>query len=405
MTDEQKQSEEEKKPKESRHKKRERGRHGEGSVFKLKGRKRKKPWVAQITQENGKKRQMYYASEKEASAARRKMLNELEQGTLVTAPQQLLEAYMHQWLQAKRLELKDGTYAYYRIYTEAHIIPALGHIRLQKLTDTQIQAFYADLLEEMSANTVRIIHGILRTALNAAVKAKKIAFNPCKLVTPPRAVKKELAYLTLEQAQRLLEVAKNHRLECLLTLALATGMREGELLALRWSDIDFPNARVHICRSLSYRNPDGTGYKHKEEEPKTASSKRTIPLPDFAIEALQRHRVQQLETRLQTHDWQDKGLIFPNPSGGYLWVDPMRKQLKKLLQEAGLPSIRFHDLRHSAATILLAMGINPKVIQERLGHSHISITLGVYGHVTESMQREATSKLDDQFKRSTKRQN
>ena len=97
--------------------------------------------------------------------------------------------------------------------------------------------------------------------------------------------------------------------------------------------------------------------------------------------------------------WEDKGLVFPNTTGGYLWVDPLRRQLRKLLSEAELPALRFHDLRHSAATILLAMGVNAKVIQERLGHSSISITLGVYGHVTESMQREAISKLDDQFKR------
>jgi integrase len=187
----------------------------------------------------------------------------------------------------------------------------------------------------------------------------------------------------------------------LLTLAIVTGMRQGELLALRWNDIDVPKATVRVIRSLSYRNPDGTGYEHKEEEPKTKSSKRTIPLPDFALEALQKHRVQQLEMRLKAPEWEDKGLVFPNDKGGYLWVDPLRKQLKKLLREAGLPAIRFHDLRHSAATILLAMGVNAKVIQERLGHSHISITLGVYGHVTESMQREAITKLDDQFKRSS----
>ncbi|TMC16771.1 MAG: site-specific integrase [Chloroflexi bacterium] len=378
--------------------KRKRSVHGGGSVYQRKGDGR---WVAKFKVEaTGKWRELYARTEKEAYAKLQQALFEQKQGTLVTAPQQSLQAHMEHWLQVKRLELKDGTYTYYRVYTEAYILPVLGHIRLQKLTDAHIQSFYADLLEDVSANTVRLIHGILRTALEAAVRWKKIPLNPCKTVTPPRAVKKELTYLTLEQAQRLLEGARNHKLECLLTLALATGMRQGELLALRWTDIDFQKATLHVTRSLSYRNPDGTGYEHKVEEPKTASSKRTIPLPDFALEALQKHRVQQLERRLKTPEWEDKGLVFPNDTGGYLWVDPLRRQLKKLLQEAGLPVIRFHDLRHSAATILLAMGVNAKVIQERLGHSHISITLGVYGHVTESMQLEAITKLDDQFKRS-----
>jgi integrase len=245
----------------------------------------------------------------------------------------------------------------------------------------------------------------LRVALAAAVRSSKIASNPCELVTPPRAVKKELAYLTLEQAQRLLEVARTHRLDCLLTLAIATGMRRGELLALRWSDIDLAKATVHVTRSLSYRDPEGSGYTFKEEEPKTASSRRTIPLPEFALEALQRHRVRQLELRLQAAEWEERGLVFPNDRGGYLWVGPMREQLRMLLQEAGLPAIRFHDLRHSAATILLAMGVSPLVVQKRLGHSHISITLGVYGHVTESMQREATARLNEQFHRSAGGQN
>src|SRR5205823_14920744 len=123
---------------------------------------------------------------------------------------------MEHSLQDKRLELKDGNYTYYRVYTEAYILPVLGHIRLQKLTDAHIQSFYADLVEDVSANRVRLIHGILRTALEAAHRWKKFLLNPCKTVTPPRAVKKELTYLTLEQAQRLLEGVRNHKLECLL---------------------------------------------------------------------------------------------------------------------------------------------------------------------------------------------
>ena len=331
--------------------KRKRSVHGARSVYQRKGDGR---WVAKFkVEETGRWKELYARTEKEAMAKLQQALYEQKQGTLVTASQQSLQAHMEHWLQIKRLELKDDTYNYYRVYTETYILPSLGHIRLQKLTVAQIQSFYADLLKELSANTVRIIHGILRGALDAAVRSRKIASNPCKLVTPPSAVEKELAYLTLEQAERLLETARNHTLECLLTLAIATRLRQGELLALRWPDIDFSKATLLVARSLSYCNPAGSGYGHKVEGPKTA---RTIPLPDFALEALQKHRAGQLEMRLKAPEWDGKGLVFPNDTGGYLWVDLLRRQLKQLLQEAGLPSLRFHALQRSAATILLAMG-------------------------------------------------
>lgn len=377
--------------------------HGEGSVHQRKDGR----WQADMTLENGRRRYFYGKTKKEALDKMHKAQQDQRQGTLIEASQQTLEAFMKQWLQAKRLELKDGTFVYYKSFSQNYIIPTLGNIRLQKLTESHIQTVYLDLLEEedLSVNTIRLIHAVLRNALDAAVKMRKITSNPANLVTLPKAVKKELAFLTIEQAQKLLEVAHNHKLETLLTIAIATGMRQGELLALRWSDIDFQKGTVHVIRSLSYRNPDETGARHKEEEPKTASSKRTIPLPDFAVDALQRHRVRQLEQRLQSSEWEEKGLVFPNAKGGYLWLGPMRAQFRKLLEEAGLPRIRFHDLRHSAATILLAMGVSPKVIQERLGHSNISTTLGVYGHVTESMQKEAIDKLNDQFQRPEEGQN
>jgi integrase len=257
-------------------------------------------------------------------------------------------------------------------------------------------------LGHYTPNTVRLIHSILSEAFDAAVRAKKVAANPCALVTPPRSTKKELRYLTAEQALHLLEVAraKQHRLECLLTVALTTGMRQGELLALHWSDIDFARGTVHVARSLAYHHSsEGTRHQYREAEPKTASSRRTIPLPDVALRALQAHRLKQIEERLRARAWKVDDLVFTNQYGGYLNQSSLRREAKQLLQEAGLPTLRFHDLRHSAATILISMGVNSRVVQERLGHSTISITLGVYAHVTESMQRDAMQKLDDAFSR------
>jgi integrase len=378
---------------------------GEGSVYQRKDGR----YVGSFRLENGKRKYVYGETRTEAREKLRVAINAYKQGTLVAGSNQTLKQFLEQWLQAKRMELKDGTYRYYKTYVQTHIIPALGHLKLQRVNDAHLQSFYAALLEKktrrgknLSPNTVRLIHCILSEAFDAAVRAKKLAANPCALVTPPRSSKKELRFLTAEQAQHLLEMArsKQHRLECLLTVALTTGMRQGELLALHWSDIDFARGTVHITRSLAYHHStEGTQHQYREAEPKTASSRRTIPLPDVAIRALQAHRLRQKEERLRARSWKIHDLVFTNQYGGYLNQSILRNEVKQLLHEAGLPALRFHDLRHSAATILISMGVNSKVVQERLGHSTISITLGVYGHLTESMQRDAMQKLDDAFSR------
>jgi integrase len=201
--------------------------------------------------------------------------------------------------------------------------------------------------------------------------------------------------LSEEQARMLLAVACGHRLEALLTLALTTGMRRGELLALRWQDINFDNKSLHILRTLNRL----VGYGFIETEPKTSKSRRKIILPDFVIDMLKQHRAHQLEERLKAGvEWQDHDLVFSNTHGGFLQPDRLREMLQKLLKEAGLPYMRFHDLRHSAATILLSMGVHPKVVQELLGHSAISMTMDTYSHVLPSMHQEAMEKMDETFR-------
>lgn len=372
--------------------------HGEGSVYKSSDPKRTKPWVVQITA-NGRRKTNYYATQKEALAAKRKMLHELEQGQLVTAKQQTVKAYLEQWLQAKRMELKAGTYQYYRLKVIRYIIPALGHLKLQKLTDTHIQALYARLLETLSPNTVRLTHGILYTALSDAVKQHKLMSNPAQFVTLPRKQKQELAYLTPEQMWQFLNAARGYSLECLFITALATGMRQGELLALRWADIDLERKTVHVVRSLSFHDPDGAGYEYTEVEPKTQSSRRTIPLTDFALASISEHRKRQLAMRLKCAEWQNKDLVFTNSTGGFVHISTLTRQLRRILASAGLPLLRFHDLRHTAATNLLSLGVSPRVVQEWLGHSDISITLGIYAHVTQGMKQQAMDLLNEQFRR------
>jgi integrase len=183
-------------------------------------------------------------------------------------------------------------------------------------------------------------------------------------------------------------------MEALLTLALTTGMRRGELLALRWGDIDFEKGVLYVQRTMS--KVAGRGYY--ERQPKTRASRRKIVLSNVAIEALKEHRLRQEKERREMGDeWCERDIVFCNRSGGFSDPDRVGPKLRVLLKKVGLPTIRFHDLRHSAATILLGKGVHPKVIAELLGHSKVTMTLDTYSHVLPSMLQEAVDKMDDVF--------
>jgi integrase len=200
--------------------------------------------------------------------------------------------------------------------------------------------------------------------------------------------------VSCNSAKRLLQAAQGDLLEGIITVTLALGLRRGEALGLKWEDIDLKNKCLYIQRSAGRVGTLGI----KEKDPKTNSSKRKIDLPDFVVEALKSHQKRQLESKERLAEkWTDSGYVFTNKYGRFLQESHLYNSYKALLKRAGLPDIRFHDLRHSAATIMLSMGVNPKVIQEVLGHSNIRMTLGIYAHVLPSMQQEMTQKLDDLF--------
>jgi integrase len=368
------------------------GRHGEGSVYQRKDGR----WVAQFYLETGKKKCLYRKSEKEARAALRKALHEKEQGTLATGPQQTLKVYLEQWLeQVQRPTLRISTYYSYRTIIQKHLLPCLGHMQLQRLTPQHVQAFYAGKLKEgLSANRVHVFHRVLHVALDNAVKWSLVARNVCDVVTPPVSKRHEVQPLTQEQAKHFLQALHEHELEALLTVALVTGMRRGELLGLHWQDIDLETGSIQIRRSI---NRIGT-FGVIVSEPKTTKSRRRIMLPHFVLGVLQRHRAQQQGARAKAgSEWGEKDIVFCNKYGGYKEPADLQRSFKRLLRETGLPTIRFHDLRHSTATLLLGMGVHPKIVQELLGHSSISMTMDIYSHVLPSMQQEAMSKLDDLF--------
>lgn len=378
-----------KKPKQN--KKPRRGR-GEGAIYWREDRKR---WIAELPLEDGNTK--YYSGKTYAEAQRKLNQAKLEQqqGRLATGPQQTVQKFLEHWLEVRKPQIGDNTYTNYLYYLKQHIFPALGQLRLQQLSSRHIDELYAQKLKEgYAAETVRGIHRLLHSALEYAVKWRDVSINVSDRVESPRPVIYEAEVLTLEQATRLLASVKDKRYEALLTLAVTTGMREGELLGLKWGDIDLEEPGLVVRRTV-YRKK---GHGIVEGEPKTETSKRKILLPQFVLETLLRHRDIQREMREQAGlQWIENDIVFSTRTGGFISVQHLRRAFKEMLSNANLPIIRFHDLRHSAATILVGMGVHMKQIQKLLGHSSITITMDRYAKALPSMQREMMNQVDEVF--------
>ncbi len=365
--------------------------NGEGSIY----RRNDGRWVGEMTIEGRQRKFIYGKTRKEVQEKLRGAIQEKQEGVVLTGTaRQTLEQFLLDWLEnSQKQSVRPRTYERYREIVQLHINPVLGHQKLQKLSAQHVQAFYTKKVNSgLSPSTVEVFHCVLHKALDTAVKWGLVPRNVCDLVSPPHRERFEIKPLDADQAQALLAAARGHRLESLFILAIATGMRRGELLALKWQDINFANGTLQIRRILT-RFPD-KGYV--EAEPKTQKSRRNIVIASFALEALRKHRTRQLEAKLKAGaNWQEHDYVFCTSVGTHL--NPSKDvldELKKLLRQAGLPDIRFHDLRHSAATLLLSEEVHPKVVQEMLGHSTISMTMDIYSHVLPSMQQDAVSRLN-----------
>jgi integrase len=370
---------------------------GGGSVFLRKDGR----WEAKFkVEENGKYKSLYAKSERDAYKLLEDAKFQQRQGALATGPQQTVKQFLEYWLEdVEKPAVRLRTYLNNRIIVRKHLIPGLGHIKLQKLTAQQVQMFYARKLKEgTAASRIKAFHSVLRKALTHARRIKLVGFNVTEDVEIPKVKKPKHTVLEPSQARLLLEKARERGLDALLALAVSTGMREGEILGLRWSDIDFVRGTLRVSHIVSYLPGYDSGYHFEEGEPKTESSKRTVMLPQFLIELLRKHRSLQIEQRWQAGTrWIDRDLVFPNKNGGYIIPYTLLRRFYRLLDDAGLPRMRFHDLRHSAATILISMGVPANVVQELLGHSDIATTLGIYGAVLPPMHQEAMDKMDDLF--------
>jgi integrase len=360
--------------------------NGEGSIYQRKDGR----WSASVSVGNLKRKHFLGHTRTEVAAKMNTALKTQQDGLPVRFERQRFDAYIKGWLADVRGALKPRTWTRYEQLMRVHATPVLGTLALEKITPQHLQRLYRELEQAGSgAGTVRQLHAVLHKAFKQATLWNLVPRNVADAVTPPRPKRQEMKTLSPEQARTLLQAAEGDRYEALFVLALSTGMRQGELLGLRWQDVDVGNLRI---QSSMQRTKDGFVLA----QPKTNKSRRQILLTEQAKSALRQHRVDQGARRLLIGAaWKDMNLVFTNEVGGPVEASHLlRHCFYPLLTRAELPRIRFHDLRHTAATLLLAQGIHPKIVSEMLGHSNIYITLDLYSHVTPTMQQQAVDAME-----------
>jgi len=354
---------------------------GEGKIIK-----RGNAYRAQV-QINGVRHSITSKTRAEVQRKRRELLAAADQGIMPARTRVTVAEFLSHWLEIIRPQVRPATLADYQNSVRNHIVPVLGTIKLTKLEPAHLQELYSQLLDKgLSAKTVRNIHGTIHKAIKDAARWGMLPRNVADIARPPKVSRQELQCLTPEQVRLLMQACAGTRYEALLGLAIATGARQGELLGLRWADIDLQRGVVQITRQLTRQ---GTF-----SEPKTSSGKRSVHVPVSTVELLRRHRSLQLQERLSAGDrWQDQGLVFANTLGGPMDARNLIRAWHRILQQAGLPRMPFHSLRHTSASLLLRQGVSPRLIQQRLGHADIAVTLQVYAHLMEDMDAQAAEAL------------
>jgi integrase len=333
---------------------------------------------------------------KDAETYLSKTVTAISTGTFVEPSLITVCDYLDKWLDSvARIRVRPRTFASYTKVLERYARPTLEGKKLTSLRPLEIQALYTEMqLRGLSGKTVRYVHTILHSAFKQAVNWGMLARNPAEAVELPRKRRKEMQAFSPEDAARFLEATAGDRLHALFVVALFTGMRPSEYLALKWCDVDLQKGSLSIQRSLV---ESGKGCQMRIDETKTAHSRRSIPLPPSVVRVLTDQRRRQAEERLAGGaNYQNQDFVFAKQLGDpYQNFNLIRRNFKRALNAAGLPkTIRLYDLRHSCATLMLAQGEHPKVVSEWLGHASTTLTLDVYSHVLPSMRREASDRLE-----------
>jgi len=362
-----------------------RGNH-EGTIYQLSSGKLR----AQVTI-HGRRFSFTASTRKECQKWLSETTRHLGDGMNRAAANETLADFLHHWLVVKKTKVRTATFVQYNQIIRDYVVPHIGMIRVVDLRTDHIQRLYQHLLElKVSVSVVRKTHTILHSALQQALRTDLIFRNPVSTAQPPSLPPTEISFMDDSQASQFLIAIRGHRWEALFHLALTSGARQKELLGLKWTDFDWAKKTLKIDRQLGYPG-DGIGFS----QTKTRNSRRTISLGSQTIQVLRQHYDRQCKARLEAgENWQEFGLIFTTSNGTPIHPRNLLKEFKKILKQAGLPPIRFHDLRHTCASLLLNDNVSPIVVARRLGHSKPSTTMDIYGHLIPDMQTEAAEKLD-----------
>ncbi len=360
---------------------------GDGAVFQ-RGDGR---WVARLQLPDASRRYYYGRTKEEVRRRLREAQRAIEDGRVPADQKLTLGLYLDHWLSGlSTANLKPRTVEYYHEYVGRHLAGSeLARKPLARVTPQDLRDLYArKLAAGLSRTSVHHIHAVLHRALAIAEREGVVPRSVAALVDGPGAGKPELTVLTGDQPERFIAALRGEPLEALFVLAVTSGLRQGELLALHWANVDLDCGELEVVGSLS-------GLRRAERQivtPKTGRGRR-VSLAAPAVAALREHRARQAELReLIGPECLDRGLVFPDQIsrfGDFMPSTLLNRSLDRILSRAGLPRIRFHDLRHTAATRMLSRGVHPKIASEMLGHSSIQVTLDRYSHVTTTMQREA----------------
>jgi len=348
-------------------------------------------WEARYVAADGRKRSIYAKTRHEAQERLRSALVAADHMIVPVAGPISVGAWLDEWLAtAVRARCRETTVSNYGAVVRLYIKPAIGRVQLAKLTPEHVQRMLADLTARgnLSPTTVRYSYAVLRIALGRAFKSGRVHRNVCTLVDAPAKARPQLAPLSAEDARAFLAATSDDRFGPLYALAIATGLRQGELLALRWADVDLDAATLAVNHTL-------TRGSRVLAEPKTERARRTLRLGSEAVLALREQRRRQLEERLAAgRRWHDGGFIFTTPAGDPLDGSNVLHDFQAAIRRAALPHQRFHDLRHATATLLIEAGEELGVVSKILGHSNIGTTADVYAHPTPAMSQRVADRLD-----------
>jgi integrase len=351
---------------------------------------------------DGKRRQVSrsFPTKREAESWAADVRGKLDRGTFIAPAKLTYGEFLASWLPGRRGDLRPSTYESYERMLRVHVVPTLGLVPLQQLGPERLLSLYADLGTRLSPRSVAYVHVIIHRSLKDAARWGKVSRNVATLVDAPRAGdRKELTTWTAAQVSAFLDHLQGDPLQVPVMVMARTGMRRGEVLGLRWKDVDLDAGRFSIRQTLTApRDPETGRHVLTFGMPKTAAGRRTFKLDGETVAALRAHRVAQNKIKLMAGPgYVDHDLVVAEPDGTPLHPDHFRDRFTRRVARSGLPMIRVHDLRHTNATIGLERGIPAKVMANRLGHSKVSTTLDIYSHVLPSMDEDAAEKIAAAF--------